>query len=64
VKMGRICCPEMSVNNYHTMPCNIPEELRSHQHCGGSLKSRLELVMVSNLNGSHQKQDFESEEVS
>ena len=32
--------PETSVNNYHTTPCNIPEERRSYQHRGGSLKSR------------------------
>jgi hypothetical protein len=31
--------PEMSVNNYHTAPLNIPEERRSHQNRGGSLKS-------------------------
>jgi hypothetical protein len=24
------CCPETSVNNYHTIPRNIPEECRSH----------------------------------
>jgi hypothetical protein len=28
------------VNNYHTTARNIPEERRSHQHRGGSLKSR------------------------
>jgi hypothetical protein len=39
VKMGPIHCPETSVNNYFTTPHNIPEERRSHQHCGGSLKS-------------------------
>jgi hypothetical protein len=32
-------CHETSVNNYHTMSRNIPEERRSHQHRGGSLKS-------------------------
>jgi hypothetical protein len=42
LKMGPICCPEKSLKNYHTTPCNIPEECRSHQHNGGSLKSRLE----------------------
>jgi hypothetical protein len=41
VKMEPIRCPETSVNNYHTRPRNIPEERRSHQHRGGSLKSRL-----------------------
>jgi hypothetical protein len=40
VKMRPIRCPETSVNNYHTTPRNIPEERRSHQHRGGSLKSR------------------------
>jgi hypothetical protein len=30
VKMGPIRCPETSVNSYHTTPCNIPEERRSH----------------------------------
>ena len=38
-KMGPIRCPETSVNNYHTTPRNIPEERRSYQHRGGSLKS-------------------------
>jgi hypothetical protein len=41
VKMGPIRCPETSVNNYHTTLCNIAEERRSHQHRGGSLKSKL-----------------------
>jgi hypothetical protein len=39
--MGPIRCPETSVKNYHTTPRNIPEERRSHQHRGGSLKSKL-----------------------
>jgi hypothetical protein len=26
VKMGPIRCPETSVNNYHTTPCNYPED--------------------------------------
>jgi hypothetical protein len=26
--MGPIRCPETSVNNYHTMPCNYPEDRR------------------------------------
>ena len=30
---------ETSVNNYHTTPCNYPEDHRFHQHRGGSLKS-------------------------
>jgi hypothetical protein len=33
---------ETLVNNYHTTPRNVPEECRSHQHLGRSLKSRLE----------------------
>jgi hypothetical protein len=45
VKMGPTRSSETSVNSYHTTPRNIPEECRSHQHCGGSLKSRLTLVM-------------------
>jgi hypothetical protein len=28
--MGPICCPETSVNSYHTTPRNIPKERRSH----------------------------------
>jgi hypothetical protein len=39
--MGSILYPETSVNNYHTMRRNIPQERRSHKHPGGSLKSRL-----------------------
>jgi hypothetical protein len=39
--MGPIRCPETSVNNYHTTPCNYPEDHRCHQHRGGSLKSKL-----------------------
>ena len=38
-EVGPIRCPETSVNNYNTKPRNIPEERRSHQHRGGSLKS-------------------------
>jgi hypothetical protein len=30
-------------NNYHTTLRDVPEEPRSHQHSGGSLKSRIEL---------------------
>jgi hypothetical protein len=36
--------PETSVNNYHTTPCNHPEDHRLHQHRGGSLTSRLYLA--------------------
>jgi hypothetical protein len=39
--VGPIRCPETSVNNYLTTPRNIPEERRSHQHNGGSLKSKI-----------------------
>jgi hypothetical protein len=42
LKMGLIRCPEKSVKDYHSTLCNIAEERRSHQHRGGSLKSRLE----------------------
>jgi hypothetical protein len=28
MKMGPIRCPETSVNNYHTTPCNYPEDHR------------------------------------
>jgi hypothetical protein len=30
-----------SVNNYHSTLHNIPEELKSHLHCGGNLTSRI-----------------------
>jgi hypothetical protein len=29
--MGPICCPETSVNNDHTTPCNNPEDRRFNQ---------------------------------
>ena len=32
-------CPETSVKVYHSTLRNSPEERRSHQHRGGSLKS-------------------------
>jgi hypothetical protein len=35
---GPIRCPETSVKDYHSTLHNIPEERRSHQHRGGSLK--------------------------
>jgi hypothetical protein len=41
MKMGQIICPETSVNDYHSTLLNTPEERRSHQHRGGSLKSKL-----------------------
>jgi hypothetical protein len=30
VKMGLTRCPETSVNNYHTTPCNYPDDHRFH----------------------------------
>jgi hypothetical protein len=39
--MGPIRCPETSVNNYHTTPCNTPGKHTPHQHCDESLKRRL-----------------------
>jgi hypothetical protein len=39
--MGPIRCPETSVKEYHSTLRNTPEERRSHQHRGGSLKSEL-----------------------
>jgi hypothetical protein len=41
LKMGPMCCPEPLVKYYHFTPLNIPEERRSYQHRGGSLKSRV-----------------------
>jgi hypothetical protein len=32
VKMRLIRCPETSVNNYHTTPCNYPEDHRFNQY--------------------------------
>ena len=32
-------CLQMSIRNYHSMPCYIPEEHRSHLQHGSSLKS-------------------------
>ena len=34
-------CFEMSVTNYQSTLCNIPEERISHLHCGGGLESRI-----------------------
>jgi hypothetical protein len=39
MKMGPTRCPETSVNNYQTTPCNYPKDHRLQQHRGGSLKS-------------------------
>jgi hypothetical protein len=38
LKMGPIRCPETSVKDYHSTLRNTPEERRSRQHRGGSLK--------------------------
>jgi hypothetical protein len=38
-----------TVNNYHTTPCNTPEDHRFHQHRGGSLKSRIEAFVYAVL---------------
>jgi hypothetical protein len=48
--MGPIRCPETSANNYHTTSCNYPEDNRFHQHRGGSLKSRLYLLLLITVN--------------
>jgi len=37
--MGKMGCPEMSVENYHSTLRKIPKSCRSHLHRGGSLKS-------------------------
>jgi hypothetical protein len=41
LKMGPIRCCKMPVKDYHSMLHNIPEERRSHQRHGRSLKSRM-----------------------
>jgi hypothetical protein len=45
--MAPICCPNTSLKNYHTTPCNNPEDHRFHQHRGGSLKSRAVAVYLN-----------------
>jgi hypothetical protein len=40
LKMGPIRCPETSVKHCHSTLCNNPEEGRSREHCGATLKSR------------------------
>jgi hypothetical protein len=40
LKKGTIRCPETSGTNYQSTLRNIPEERRSHSHCGRSLQSR------------------------
>jgi hypothetical protein len=49
LKMGPIRCPETSVKDYHSTLCYTPEECRSHQHCGGSLKSRFCVCLQCNF---------------
>jgi hypothetical protein len=50
-RWDRYVIPETSVNNYHTTPRNVPEERRSHQYRGGSLKSRLkQYLLMQGLN--------------
>jgi hypothetical protein len=39
--MGTIRCTETSVKDYHSTLRSTEEEDRSHQHRGGSLKSRI-----------------------
>jgi hypothetical protein len=53
--MGPIRCPEALVNNYHATPRNIPEERRSHQHRGGSLKSWLIIFLFIFITMLHNK---------
>jgi hypothetical protein len=50
VRMGPTRCPETSVNNYHTTPCNYPEAHRLHQHRSGSLKSTSSLIAAKFCN--------------
>jgi hypothetical protein len=38
LKKGLIGCPRMSVHNFQSMLCKIPEEQGSRMHCVGSLK--------------------------
>jgi hypothetical protein len=42
LKIGRIRCPEASINNYSPTRRIIPEERRAHQHRDGSPKSTSE----------------------
>jgi hypothetical protein len=42
-------CPEMSVKDYHSTLPNTPQERRSHQHRGGSLKSWTMIFSSSTL---------------
>jgi hypothetical protein len=48
LKMGLKRCPETSVKVYHSTLRNIPEDLTSHLHCGGSLGPRPVSILPSN----------------
>jgi hypothetical protein len=39
--------PEKSVKDYHSTLRNIPEERRSHQYRGGTLKSRIKWEVMT-----------------
>jgi hypothetical protein len=39
LKMGQICCPETSVNNYQSTLRNIPEEPRSYIDKAGCVRA-------------------------
>jgi hypothetical protein len=47
--MEPIGCPETSVTNYQFTLHNIPEEMISHLHRGGSLKSRMKDIKFRDL---------------
>jgi hypothetical protein len=50
LRMGPICCPETSVKDYHSTLRYTPEERKSHQHRGGSLKSlKVRVFYIFNL---------------
>jgi hypothetical protein len=51
--MGPTRCTETSVKDYHPTLLNIPEEGRSHQHRGGSLKSQY--LLINNYYEAQQK---------
>jgi hypothetical protein len=44
--MEPIRYPETLVNNYHTTQRNVPEEQRSYQHRGDSLKLSLQQELI------------------
>ena len=59
LKMGRICCPEMSVRYCHHTLRNIPQERRSHLLRGRSLKSNAYLFdKICHIVFSRLKQDL------